>query len=81
MKKGFSLILVSLLALAVFAACAKDAALYKNGTYTAAYDARDSHGWKPVLEIVIEKGKIVSATFDYVNAAGKLKSQMRAMRP
>ncbi len=74
-KTGFSLIQVPVLALAVFAGGAKDAALYTTGTYTAAYDARDSHGWKPVLEIVIEKGKIVSATFDYVNAAGKLKSQ------
>ncbi|WP_455381431.1 FMN-binding protein [Salinispira pacifica] len=43
----------------------------KDGTYFATYSATDSHGWQPFMQIKVEKGKITSATFDYVSADGK----------
>lgn len=47
---------------------------YKDGKYSASYDYRDGHGWKPFLDMVIKGGKITEANFNYVNAAGELKT-------
>lgn len=49
---------------------------WKDGTYKAAFDKADSHGWKPFLEVTIKGGKIISANYDYVNAKdGTLKTK------
>ena len=47
----------------------------KDGTYKAAYDNFDSHGWKATVQIDVKDGKIAACTFDYVNKDGKLKTQ------
>jgi major membrane immunogen (membrane-anchored lipoprotein) len=46
-----------------------------DGTYKATYDYTDGNGWKPVLDIVIRAGKIVSSVFDYIKPDGSLKSE------
>lgn len=47
--------------------------VYKDGTFSA-HGSYDNFGWRPFVEIVISKGKIVSAKFDYSKANGQLKS-------
>lgn len=47
--------------------------VFKDGVYTAEFDHFDSHGWKAVLELKIDEGRIVSALYDYKNRAGDLK--------
>lgn len=48
---------------------------YKDGTYKAAYNKLDSHGWKGQVELTIKDNKITACTFDYVNKDGALKSK------
>lgn len=50
-------------------------ASYKDGTYKAAYDKLDSHGWKGQVELTIKGNEITACTFDYVNKDGALKSK------
>jgi len=77
MKKA--LVLITLITLILFSGCEKknteSSAAYQDGTYMGTYQNFDSHGWKPQLEIVIQKGKIIEANWDYVNPAGELKSE------
>ncbi|QWU16024.1 Major membrane immunogen, membrane-anchored lipoprotein [Paenibacillus sophorae] len=49
--------------------------LYEDGTYKVAADAFDDHGWKPQIDLEIKDHKIASVQFDYVNEAGKLKTE------
>jgi major membrane immunogen (membrane-anchored lipoprotein) len=63
----------------LFSGCAKGSppaagTAYKDGTYTGAYSNTDDHGWKPRLEITVEKGRITRVAYDEVNASGGLKS-------
>lgn len=48
---------------------------YVDGSYKATYDAFDSHGWKPQISLTIKADKITAVKFNYVNPAGKLKTQ------
>ncbi|QAT40407.1 FMN-binding protein [Clostridium sp. JN-9] len=48
---------------------------YKDGTYKAAYDKFDGHGWKAQVSIDVKDGKIATVNFDYVDKDGKLKSK------
>jgi major membrane immunogen (membrane-anchored lipoprotein) len=49
--------------------------VYEDGIYQVVYDHFDNRGWKPEMEILVRGGIIVSATYDYINAAGEYKSQ------
>lgn len=51
---------------------------YKDGTYKAAYDKFDAHGWKAQVSIDVKDGKIATVNFDYVDKDGKLKSKNTA---
>ncbi|MDF2879848.1 MAG: hypothetical protein K0R54_405 [Clostridiaceae bacterium] len=51
---------------------------YKDGTYKAAYDKFDAHGWKAQVTIDVKDGKIATVNFDYVDKDGKLKSKNTA---
>ena len=70
---------VAVMAAVVVSACAKGggaagATAYKDGAYRGAYSNVDGHGWKPQLEIVVEKGRITRVNYDEVNPSGQLKS-------
>jgi major membrane immunogen (membrane-anchored lipoprotein) len=77
MKKILSLTLtlafVFSIALGSFAFAAKKT--YVDGSYKAAYSAFDSHGWKAQIDITIKGDKITVVKFDYINQAGKFKTQ------
>jgi len=49
--------------------------LYDDGAYKVSADAFDDHGWKPQVDLEIKDHKIASVQFDYVNEAGKLKTE------
>lgn len=65
--------LLFVLAVVLMAACGKTT--YVDGTYTAEYDALDSHGWKAFVTIVLSDDVITSADYDYFNADGERKSE------
>ncbi len=67
MKKAFTLIFV-LLSMSIFAGGLKD------GKYWVE-DAEYKYGWKSFTAITVEKGEVVSAKHDKVNADGKYASQ------
>jgi len=46
----------------------------KDGTYFGTYETLDAHGWQPFLQFTVQGGKITSATFDYINGSGELKT-------
>jgi major membrane immunogen (membrane-anchored lipoprotein) len=46
-----------------------------DGQYQAQFSAFDPRGWRPFLNLTVSGGRITEAQFDYVNAAGGLKSQ------
>lgn len=48
---------------------------FQDGNYRATFSHVDSHGWQPFLDIEVRDGSIRAARFDYVNAAGVLKSR------
>lgn len=48
----------------------------KDGTYTSEFEKFDVHGWKGYVSITVSSGKIVDATFDYINEAGEKKSEL-----
>lgn len=48
---------------------------YRDGIYRAEYDAYDSLGWKPFLEVQIRGGRVVSAQYEEINPAGDYKSR------
>lgn len=76
MKKA--LLFLTVVTLMMFSACEKkdgSSTAYQDGTYKGTYQNFDGHGWKPQLEIVVEKGKITEAVWDYVNPQGALKSE------
>ncbi len=84
---------VAVMAVVLVSGCAKGSgagggAAYKDGTYRGAYSNVDGQGWKPQLEIVVEKGRIARVTYDEVSSSGRLKSTdasyeqtMKAARP
>lgn len=75
MNRAITIGAVAMIALALaFAGCAP-AGKYKDGAYSATYDAYDAFGWKPRLEFDVKGGRVASATFDYVNRNGQLKSR------
>lgn len=88
MKKFIGLSLIVLAALFLVMACngdddddaAMDEGSYEDGSYMAAYTYTDNHEWKPYLKITVENGNISSATFDYVNAQGQLKTEDEGYR-
>jgi major membrane immunogen (membrane-anchored lipoprotein) len=49
--------------------------LYEDGKYKVEADKFDDHGWKPFVELEIKDHKIATVNFDYINEAGKLKSE------
>lgn len=49
--------------------------LYDDGVYKVSGDAFDEHGWKPQLDLEIKDHTIAAVQFDYVNEAGKLKTE------
>jgi len=73
MKRVFTLPIIALLAALLIPSCAQKGP-YKDGTYHGEFDVIDGHGWKPVLDITIEKGNIASAKFDYTNPSGASKN-------
>ncbi len=48
---------------------------YQDGNYRATFSHVDSRGWQPFLDLEVRNGSVLSARFDYVNAAGTLKSR------
>lgn len=48
---------------------------YVDGNYNVTYSHVDSHGWRPILEVIIKDEKISSAKMDYINPEGNLKSE------
>lgn len=74
MKKFLALALVLTLILTMTVACTTDQAGFEDGTHTAEGEI-DDHGWKPVIEIVVEDGQITSVDYDEYNEAGELKSE------
>jgi len=49
-------------------------AKYKDGEYEAELEP-DERGWKPVVEVTVEGGKITEVAFDEVNEEGVKKSE------
>lgn len=47
---------------------------FDNGVYFAAQPEFDDHGWKPMVTVVVEQGKISKAFYDEINEDGQLKS-------
>ena len=68
-----ALIMISLLFVLSIVSCSKGNN-YMDGSYFATYSYMDSHGWKPQMELTIQKGKITKVDFDYVNPKNELKS-------
>ena len=93
MRRVVMLLAMTAAAVILVAGCAKGggaaaATAYKDGTYTGVYGNVDGQGWKPQLEIVVEKGRITRVTYDELNSSGQLKSRdasyeqaMKASRP
>ncbi len=72
-KKVISLICSVVLIAGILVGCNSKG--MKDGTYNAEYDNFDVYGWKGQVSITVSKGKISSATFDYINEAGVRKSE------
>jgi major membrane immunogen (membrane-anchored lipoprotein) len=47
---------------------------FENGVYSAAQQEFDDHGWKPMVTVVVEQGRISKAFYDEINEDGQLKS-------
>lgn len=78
MKNKFVL-LVLIAMLVVFAAACQpketsDQGQYKDGKYEAELDP-DERGWKAIVDLTVDGGKITEVTFDEVNAEGVRKSE------
>jgi len=76
--KKLSIIFTALILTTIFVSCGGPDMGYTDGSYSAVYDAFDSHGWKPQMTMEVKNGKITSADFDYVNKSGQLKSEDQA---
>lgn len=74
MKKFLLLGLVLTLVLVMAVGCTSNEAKYEDGTYKAEGEL-DDHGWKPVIEVVVQNGEITSVNYDEFNEAGDLKSE------
>jgi major membrane immunogen (membrane-anchored lipoprotein) len=59
----------------VFAVTACNKQTYVDGTYTAKYDAIDSHGWQASVEFTLVEDVISNVDFDYFDAEGNRKSE------
>lgn len=46
-----------------------------DGQYQAQFSAFDARGWRPFLNLTVTGGRVTQVQFDYINAAGNLKSQ------
>lgn len=74
MKKILLFGLVLTLVLTVVVGCTSDEAKYEDGTYTAEGEP-DERGWKGLVEVVVEGGKITSVNYDEVSEDNELKSE------
>lgn len=74
MKKFLVFGLILTLVLTMVVGCSSNNAKYEDGTYKAEGEY-DEHGYKPTVEIVVEKGEIVSVKYDEVTEANELKSE------
>lgn len=74
MKKFLSISLVFILTLGILVGCTEKSTVeYEDGTFNVELEA-DERGWKPILEITVENGKITEVNYDEVNEEGVLKS-------
>lgn len=48
---------------------------FSDGVFKAEEESFDSHGWKGVVSVTVEDGKITEVDFDEVNEDGDLKSE------
>lgn len=74
MKKFLVLALSLTLVLTLAVGCASEDAALEDGTFTAEGEM-DDHGWKPVIEILVENGEITAVDYNEVNEEGGLKSE------
>lgn len=74
MKKFLLIGLVLTLVLALAVGCASNEAKYEDGTYKAEGEP-DERGWRGVVEVVVEDGKITSVNYDELNESDELKSE------
>ncbi|MDU1414323.1 MAG: FMN-binding protein [Clostridium sp.] len=74
-KKILALLSSVVLTAGVLVGCGNSSKGMQDGTYNAEFDKFDDHGWKGQVSITVASGKISEAKFDYVNEAGKLKSE------
>jgi len=51
-----------------------EAVSYKDGVYYAENADFDDHGWKAIVTVIVEGGKITNVFFDEINESGGLKS-------
>lgn len=74
MKKFLLFGLILTLVLTVFVGCTSNDAKYEDGTYEAEGEP-DERGWRGVVQVVVEDGKITSVDYDEVNETNELKSE------
>lgn len=67
--------IVLILVLTMVVGCQQDSKVkYKDGNFTAESQP-DERGWKGVIEIEVEDGKIVEVDYDEINEEGQKKSE------
>ena len=74
MKKFLLSGLIFILVLTMVVGCTSNDANYEDGTYDAEGEP-DERGWRGVVQVVVEDGKITSVDYDEVNEANELKSE------
>jgi major membrane immunogen (membrane-anchored lipoprotein) len=77
-NKVVAVALAATLALGALAGCgSKEASggTLKDGVYKVEYEAFDTHGYKPQLEVTVAGGKITAAKYDEVMQDGSFKSK------
>lgn len=87
MKKLISGSLIIFLAITLISGCSSESqdadistdktqeqSLYKDGIYNAEAEDYDDHGWKAVVTVIVENGRISNVFFDEIDENGNLKT-------
>ncbi len=75
MKKTLIFGIILTLVLTMVVGCQQSSEVkYEDGNFTAESEA-DERGWKSVIEIEVEDGKIVEVDYDEINEEGQKKSE------
>ena len=80
MKKSAIVLSFLVIALSLLLSCSKEGPKYKDGEYTAEEKGFEDNGWKNMVSVTVEKGRIAAADWNAISQDGGESKKTRSVQ-